>query len=397
MCAFIVCGCLSIVSCSSDDDSDGDTGSGNTTDMAVTGAASNITTSSASIKGYINIDQAMAMLIQDFGVEYSNNAEFATWGPNSAHYKEVPGYTGREFSVELYGLQPSTTYYYRTYVHQISGMYYYGKTQSFTTEDVNVTFTVNDVTYTKANIYSPEGYGGSGGNGYFYNSTIYYSTKADGPFSQQRVEWKHGTNGAYYTLSGLEPGTTYYCYLVSSEGYTSKTFSFTTKALPFDVSGITVKCKYTPFYNSYKDRKGSTIDLKWMGGTYTVTITSNVSNQCKYGIFALKGTLDEFKLYKQDTSNENYLFYSTDTSSPYTVEATCWAGTEWWAYDNIAHIEYFLEGLSSGWGISDDEYEWLDSLVDQLLYEGGIIYPYLQAFIEIDGERIYVGSIYQMQ
>lgn len=366
-------------------------GSNNTTDMAVTGGVTYMNTGVVTIKGYINVDQTSLLLVEDFGIEYSTDAEFGSFSTKS---EQVSGYTGREFSITLHAVKPNTTYYYRTYIHQISGMYQYGETLSFKTK--NVSFTVSDIAYTQATIKSSESYLGSGMmNGtYYLRSTLYYSTKTDGPFSKYSIEFDQWGE---YTITDLEPNTTYYCYLVASGGYTSDTFSFTTKALPFNRSEISVSCKYTPAYKSYYDRYYKrTVDLTWLGGTYKVDITSSAGSQYKYGILGVKcNSIDEFKQYRK-SPDENALIYSTSTGSPYTITATSSAGSEWWAYDYIERIDVLLELVKSG-DASDDDYFELAQMLDDLRYDSKTVYPYIQAFIEIDGEKIYVGSIYHME
>lgn len=387
--------CLSVVCCSKDEDSEtieqnvgigsdgnadgsgsanSNAGSGNTTDMAVTGGVTDITTWGATIKGYVNVDQTLAMLIQDFGVEYS---VYEGLSPNYSYHAEVQGYTGREFSVSLRDLKPNTTYYYRTYIHQMSGMYQYGETLSFTTKDVY--WEVGDISYTRATISYP--YPGLT----FEVSNLYCSTSSDGPFT--KYEYKDDWNGKvddkiYYgrcTIEGLQPNTTYYCYLQSSSYNRSPVVSFTTK--DFDVSGFNVTYEYKPEYDSYKDRYGRTVDLKWLSGTYTVKITSSAGNQYKYGVEG------EYTA----TSYRNFVFYSTDTSSPYTIEATI-------GYYN--RVEELLDIIHS-WEASDDEYDLLEALLkEELEVRGGLYadpYPNLYPFVEIDGERIYISEFFNAE
>lgn len=341
-------------------------GSDNTTDMAVTGEVTDITTWGATIKGYINIDPTLVMLIQDFGVEYSIYESFS---PGYSNYAEVSGYTGREFSVSLRDLTPNRTYYYRTYIHQVSGMYQYGKTLSFTTKEVN--WEVSDISYTKATISYPY-------PGLTYEvSNLYYSTSPDGTFT--KYEYEDGntmSDKIYYgicTIEGLQPNTTYYCYLQASYNR-SPVVSFTTKAAPFDLSAISVTYDYTPKYNSYRDRYGRTVDLKWLSGTYTVKVTSNLGNQYKYGVEK------EF----DGTYYSNSVYYSTDTSSPYTIEVNV-------RCDDRA--DELLDLLKSGW-VSADEYDLLEAIIKDERQARGYNnpYPYLHSFVEIGGERIYLSS-----
>jgi len=380
MYALAVCACLCLCACGGDDKNDvttppsapsSNTGSDNTADLAVTGGVLILGPSYASIRGYINVDQVSAMLVESFGIEYYTNAQ-------SAHFiAQTNKYTGREFAVDITGLKPNTTYYYRAFVKQLSGLTQYGKVLSFTTEKVKIDV---EASYSWARI-SPQ-------DEIFAEYELFYSTKKDQDFKKYQYYDDNITSIMPYTstIEGLAPGTTYYCYLQNSKTK-SDVFSFTTKALPFDLSGVSATYKFTPAYDSYKDEDGKTHDLKWLGGTYTISITSNLGNQVKYGILGIKGLKDAslFDAYKTDKER---LFYSESTSSPYTIEVKAWADDH--AYGtNIAPIEALVERVNEGDATHEDYWTLYD-----LLRQCEPAEPYIQAFIEYNGEQIYIGKVY---
>ena len=353
-----------------------ETGSDNTKDMAVTGAVLNVSSGGATIKGYVNIDQNFIMLIEDYGIEYAVNEGFY-----NASRVQVDGYTGREFTLSIGGLLPNTTYYYRTYVHQLSGLYNYGKTMSFKTNSIGLV--VSNISYTKADICTDE-----------YDEdeyTIYLSTTKDGNYSVYKIygNYSYATNryevidwfyagASSVTLSALKPGTTYYCYFSSSRCSTD-TVSFTTKAL--DLSGVKVESKYISTYTSYTDRFGRTVDLSWLGEKYECTFTSNLGSGYKYGVIATDDAADDLDMCKRSENVSDFCHYSSSTSSPYklTINAS--------VYTEGARLEHLLKLAFNG-EADDDELSELDNVIYDVLR--GISYRIIKPFIEKDGERIYI-------
>lgn len=386
-----ICLSLSFVSCGGDDDEDGlstrpsaDTGNDNTTDMAVTGGVVSVSQFSAIVNGYINLDQSLVLLVQDFGVEYSMSSDF-----RNSSYSEVSGYSGREFTVNLY-LRPNKTYYYRTYVHQITGAYVYGKTMSFDSGTVTLDITPS---YSQASV---EGHGDDLQSEYGH---LYLSTSKDGPFEA----YKYYGDDFWYnkkwvvqdmwlnvtTIKGLKPGTTYYCYYEwdrgGSDNWKTDIVSFTTKSL--NLSGVKVDHKYTPTYQSYVNQWGRTVDVSWVMGTHTFYITSNLSSDYKYGVFLIWGNykgkdydllkrefkgIEEFLRYPKDNNHKSFEL-SVDESGPY----------------GVGRISTLIERALNG-EAGYDEYTELELLLDEAKAKSAGSKLNISVFVENNGERIYI-------
>ena len=132
-------GCMTLVSCGDDEvapyggggNSSGQNAEQNTTDVAVTGGVSDINALYAKIGGVVNLDVITASYTNvEIGVEVSTTQNFA-----KKQRTEAAEVVGRKFSVYVF-LEPSTKYYYRTYVSVSSLAYdYYGETYSFSTKN----------------------------------------------------------------------------------------------------------------------------------------------------------------------------------------------------------------------------------------------------------------------
>lgn len=112
------------------------TGAGvNTPIVVTTGGASAITQNSATTAGNIaaGCDPATA-----YGVEYSTTSGFATGTQVAGSNIDANG----DYTVDLTGLTPSTTYYYKAYAVNGSGTSY-GAEQSFTTTAPPITLTAS--------------------------------------------------------------------------------------------------------------------------------------------------------------------------------------------------------------------------------------------------------------
>lgn len=100
----------------------------NSTATVVTGGATAITTVSATLAGSIG-SAGCSAVIAPYGIEYSTTNGF----PDGAGIKEAAtNLSGGNFSSNLTGLSPNTTYYYKAYATNAGGIAY-GAQQSFTT------------------------------------------------------------------------------------------------------------------------------------------------------------------------------------------------------------------------------------------------------------------------
>ncbi|MBK7433647.1 MAG: lamin tail domain-containing protein [Chitinophagaceae bacterium] len=117
------------------------TGSGvNSIPTLTTGAASAITTNSATCAGTITSTGCSA--ITAYGIEYSTSAGF----PNGTGTPVASGnLAGGNFSSNLAGLSPNTTYYYHSYATNGGGTGY-GSEQFFTTQALTPTLSATGLT-----------------------------------------------------------------------------------------------------------------------------------------------------------------------------------------------------------------------------------------------------------
>lgn len=102
--------------------------------VAVTGNTTEIGSDYAVISGEVNVKEISENYASmEVGVEYSQYDDFSPKKRVTA-----TNLSGRDFSVEIFPLDSSTKYYYRTYVTVTNQSYaktdYYGKTRNFTTQ-----------------------------------------------------------------------------------------------------------------------------------------------------------------------------------------------------------------------------------------------------------------------
>lgn len=125
---------VSVVSCSkSDDDELGNpnNGSQNTADVAVTGTVLVKTFNAALLTGYVNLNQIPSGYTKyEMGVQVSKDK---TFNEKVTYSSEV--LVGNKFEVVASLLNPSATYYYRTYVYA-NGIYHFGEICSFVTDEL---------------------------------------------------------------------------------------------------------------------------------------------------------------------------------------------------------------------------------------------------------------------
>lgn len=110
----------------------------NPDDTTVTGEAFDITENSATIEGYANNVRDNEAGDLKIGIIYcTDGTPSKSNGTQLTVTKSQVAIDGK-YTINLTGLGPNTTYYYRSYVYQ-SGLWFYGKVRSFTTPGLDFT------------------------------------------------------------------------------------------------------------------------------------------------------------------------------------------------------------------------------------------------------------------
>jgi len=148
---------MAFFSCSND--SGENDGSGNTTDIAVTGRITETGMTYALAEGYVNLDKLTAGYESaeiGIGVKSSDS--------DREQYFKTQGVEGRKISVMLSSLNPATTYTFRTYV-RIGSIYQYGEQKTFTTKEgrgIATTGTAKDIALFSAKLSADANWEGLG-------------------------------------------------------------------------------------------------------------------------------------------------------------------------------------------------------------------------------------------
>ncbi len=188
------------------DSSTDDTGENNPDDPTVTGNATNITENSATIVGYANNVRDNESTDLKIGIIYCTEGT-----PNKSNgiqktVKQSEVAKDGKYTIDITGLGPGTTYYYRSFVYQ-SGLWFYGKVRSFnTTGLIFTTGAATSITCFSAKVsatintpstVTPSEYG------------ICYGT-ANNPTDRLRLTSKGSDGSVTATLRALEGNTVYY-------------------------------------------------------------------------------------------------------------------------------------------------------------------------------------------
>ena len=169
-------------------------GSGDTTDPSVTGDAIDVTNKTATLVGYatsirdnLSTDLRVGFIYCQEGTPNKNNGTQVTVSTNDI------AEDGR-YTKTINNLQSDATYYYRSFVFQ-SGIWFYGKVKSFTTNSIIVNFTTGDAT-----------------------AITCFSAKVSGSVNVQ-TSYSSLTRGICYGI-GIEPTTNDNKMTASSENFT---------------------------------------------------------------------------------------------------------------------------------------------------------------------------------
>ena len=116
-----------LAACSGDNEDDG---SGNTTDVAVTGTVEKVGMSYAVVNGYVNLNHITTDNKTEVGIEYANYS----YRDGEGYRQKTKSLTGNKISIKLSdAIWPDETFYYRTYV-KTGTFTHYGQMRQFTTQ-----------------------------------------------------------------------------------------------------------------------------------------------------------------------------------------------------------------------------------------------------------------------
>lgn len=231
---FFLLSLLLILSCSKDNQTDSLAEINcNPEPILKTNQASDITQTSTVISGNITPPTCTASITSQGFVYGTNNL------PTISNSKVV--LSGTSISTSLTNLEQNTTYYFRTFFENPTGVFY-GNESSFTTSVGDVTFsTSNSSNVTPFSADISFGIAGAGG-GTISEQGIVYSSNTNPTVDDNKIE----ANNSTITIDGLQPDTFYYIrpYGINESGlFYGEEISFQTSdgIVEFDVSFSRIK------------------------------------------------------------------------------------------------------------------------------------------------------------
>lgn len=181
---------------------------------SVTANAMTSVTSSAAIGGGKIIDDG-GSTVTDRGVCYSTTSD-----PTLSNSFVSAGGGASDFSCNISGLQPNTTYYLRAYAINSKGTAYSSNEVVFKTSTAEPSLTTSDAFSVTGNDAAVTGVIADNGGATILTRGICYSTSANPTISDSVVYSSSPTTSFSLTLPGLLPLTTYYvrAFATSSSG-----------------------------------------------------------------------------------------------------------------------------------------------------------------------------------
>ena len=331
-------------------------------------SATSITTSEATLRGYVSSDGGAT--VTNRGFLYGTSA-------NSLSIREQCGSGNGNFSMDLIYLYPGTTYYYKAYATNSSGTSY-GEVMEFTTGTPMVqTLSAIGITSTSAIIL-----GYANGIDYDFERGFYYSTDSTNLSQDVNCGNVGGDSSSYTaTLRNLTPLTTYYYKAyVSKWGHTFygelKQFTTINKPTVQTLQATNITSTGVTLYGNVASDNGATVTER---GFYYGTSSSNMSQSVQCGsetgnfteILTVLSpcTIYYYKAYATNSEGTSYgevLSFTTSPTEPTGyhngygyVDLGLPSGVLWATY-NVGASSPIEHGNDYAWGevMPKDSYTW---------------------------------------
>ncbi len=257
---------------------------GGTAPTATTVAASSITTSSATLNGTVNANNATTTVTFEWGTTTSlGNSINAT--PNS-----VTGTSNTNVTANLTGLSANTKYYYRVKAVSANGTTY-GSTMNFTTA-VNPTSVTLPYSQTFSSSSMPTGWTTQNtGSGITERWSVSNTNKAGGSAYEMKC-----------TYQNVNPGTTRLITpAINTSGVSQVTLTFR-HMLDAYSTGVTLRVQTSNDKTNWTNTSWSvaTSSTNINATSVTVNITTNLNSATTYIAFVAEGNLDNIDYWYID-------------------------------------------------------------------------------------------------
>ena len=272
-----------------------------TSSKVVTGSAVNISHSSVTLYGEINIDISMYNEVQ-FGIMIAPTKK--ELNDRNGKFVEAKILMGKEFKLQLTNLSSETEYYYCAWLLMNGIQYEFGSIKSFCTSSSNlptiVTISLEDITTSSVSVHAEAVFDETAS--YITERGVVYNTSGKPSILDFKVTSGDGIGTYTVTLENLESGTTYYvcAYAINDVGVSyGQTLSFSTE---------------TRMYSNGHEYVDMGLSVNWASYNLGANKPEEIGNKYAWGEVYVKGEdywgyWDEYK-WASDNSGSNMRKYN---------------------------------------------------------------------------------------